>query len=128
MAEFVKDLMRHGAITCTVDTPVKEIAQIMVVNRIRCVVITDEHGAVVGIISGRSILKAWGKDLDKTTAKDILLPYTVTTTPDTPLAEAVKIMQKRRIQHLVIVSEKPPHQRVVGILAAVDLVKYMGRG
>ncbi len=127
MAEFVRDLMRHGAITCTLDTSIKEIAQIMVVNRIRCVVITDEHGAVAGIISGRSILKAWGKDLDKTTARDILLPYTVTTTPDTPLAEAVKVMQKRRIQHLVIVSEKPPHQRVVGILAAVDLVKYMGK-
>jgi predicted transcriptional regulator len=127
MAELVKDLMRHGAVTATMDTSVKEIAQIMVVNRIRCVVITDDHGTVAGIISGRSILKAWGRDLDKTTAKDILLPYTVTTTPETPLSEAVKMMQKRRIQHLVIVSEQPPHQRVVGILAAVDLVRYMGR-
>jgi CBS domain-containing protein len=127
MAELVKDLMRHGAVTCGLDTSVKEIAQIMVVNRIRYVVVTDDHGAVSGIISARSLLKAWGKDLDQTTAKDILLPYTITTTPETPLAEAIKVMQKRRIQHLVIVSEQPPHQRVVGILAAVDLVRYMGR-
>jgi CBS domain-containing protein len=127
MAELVKDLMRHGAVTCSLDTSAKEIAQIMVVNRIRYVVVTDDHGAVAGIISARSLLKAWGKDLDKTTAQDILLPYTVTTTPETPLSEAVKMMQKRRIQHLVIVSDQPPQKRVVGILAAVDLVRYMGR-
>lgn len=127
MAEFVRDLMRVGAVTCSLDTSVREIAQIMVVNRIRYVVVTDEHGSVVGIISARSLLKAWGKDLDQTLARDILLPYTVTTTPDTPLAEAVKVMQKRRIQHLVIVSEQGSHKRVVGILSAVDLVRYMAR-
>jgi len=127
MAELVKDLMRHGAVTCALDTSIKEIAQIMVVNRIRYVVVTDDHGAVAGIISARSILKAYGKDLDQTKAKDILLPYTVTTTPETPLAEAIKMMQRRRIQHLVIVSEQPPHKRVVGILAAVDVVRHMGR-
>jgi CBS domain-containing protein len=127
MAELVKDLMRHGAVTCSPDASVKEVAQIMVVNRIRYVVVTDDHGAVSGIISARSMLKAWGRDLDKTVARDILLPYTVTTTPETPLSEAIHVMQKRRIQHLVIVSEQAPHKRVVGILSAVDLVRYMGR-
>ena len=127
MAEFVKDLMRHGAVTCALDTSAKEIAQIMVVNRIRYVVVVDDHGSVAGIISARSLLKAYGKDLDQTTARDILLPYTITTTPATPLSEAIKLMQKMRIQHLVIVSDQPPNKRVVGILSAVDLVKYMGR-
>ena len=127
MAELVKDLMRHGAVTCSLDTSVKEIAQIMVVNRIRYVVTTDDHGAVTGIISARSLLKAWGQDLDKTVARDILLPYTFTTTPETPLSEAIRMMQKRRIQHLVIVSEQAPQKRVVGILSAVDLVRYMAR-
>jgi predicted transcriptional regulator len=127
MAELVRDLMRHGAVTCSLETPIKEVAQIMVMNRARYVVVTDEHNAVAGIISARSILKAWGKDLKKTKAKDILLPYTVTTTPETPLAEAIKTMQRRRIQHLVIVSERPPHKRVVGILSASDLVRHMAR-
>jgi CBS domain-containing protein len=127
MAELVRDLMRLGAVTCPLDTPVKEVAQIMVVNRIRYVVVTGEHNAVAGIISARSILKAWGKDLDKTTAEDILLPYTVATTPDTPLVDAIKMMQKRRIQHLVIVADHPIHKRVVGILSASDVVRHMAR-
>ena len=127
MAELVRDLMRHGAVTCSLETPINEVAQIMVMNRARYVVVTDEHNAVAGIISARSILKAWGKDLKKTKAKDIVLPHTVTTTPETPLAEAIKTMQRRRIQHLVIVSERPPHKRVVGILSASDLVRHMAR-
>lgn len=127
MAELVRDLMRHGTVTCASDTPVKEVAQIMVMNRIRYVVVTDEKNAIGGIISARSILKAWGKDLDKTRAKDILLPHTVTVTPDTLLSDAIKMMQKRRIQHLVVVSDRPPLKRVVGILSASDIVRYMAR-
>ena len=127
MAELVRDLMRHGTITCTLETPVREVAQIMVMNRIRYVVVTDERNAIGGIISARSILKAWGKDLDKTTAKDILLAYTVTVTPETLLTDAMKMMQRRRIQHLVVVSDRPPQKRVVGILSASDIVRYMAR-
>jgi CBS domain-containing protein len=127
MAELVRDLMRHGAVTCLADTPVREVAQIMVMNRIRYVVVTDEKNAIAGIISARSILKAWGKDLDTATAKDILLPYTVTVTQDTLLTDAIKMMQRRRIQHLVVVSERPPQKRAVGILSASDIVRYMAR-
>lgn len=127
MAEFVRDLMRHGAITCTLETPIREVAQIMVINRTRYVVVVDEHNSVAGIISARSILRAWGKDLEKTTAKDMLLPHTITTTPQTPLADAIKLMQKRRIQHLVIVSDRPPHKRVTGILSASDIVRHMAK-
>jgi len=127
MPKLVRELMRRGALTCTLDTSIKEVAQIMVVNRTRYVVVTDEHNAIAGIISARSILKAWGRDLDKTKAKDILLPHTVTTTPDTPLADAIKEMKRRRIQHLVIVSARPPHKQAVGILSASDLVVHMAR-
>jgi len=119
--------MRRGALTCALDTPIKEVAQIMVVNRTRYVVVTDESNAVAGIISARSILKAWGKDLKKTQAKDVLLPHTVPTTPDALLADAIKEMQRRRIQHLVIVSERPPHKQAVGILSASDRVVHMAR-
>jgi CBS domain-containing protein len=127
MAQLVRDLMRHGAITCDASTTVKEVAQIMVVNRIRYVVVVDEHNAVLGIISARSILKAWNKDLDKTRAGNIVLPHTVTVTPETPLADAIKLMQSRRIQHLVVLSARPPYQSVAGILSASDIVVHMAR-
>ena len=63
MEETVMHLMKRGAITCREDCTVREVAQIMVVNRIGyCVVVNEKH-EVVGIISPRSILKAYGMDL-----------------------------------------------------------------
>jgi len=125
MEETVMHFMRRGAITCTEETSIREVAQIMVVNRIRyCVVVNSAH-EVVGIISARSILKAFGKDLDKTRAKDILQPYTITIHPSSPLSEAIEIMCKKKIEHLIVVSEKPGSKAVLGILYASDLVKEM---
>ena len=90
MEETVLRLMKRGAITCSEEASVREVAQIMVVNRIRyCVVVNQKH-EVLGIISARSILRAFGRGLDSTEAKDILLPYTVTITPRSPLSEATE--------------------------------------
>ena len=119
--------MRRGALTCSEDTTIREVAQIMVVNRARyCVVVNDLH-EVSGIISARSILKAFGTDLDKTRARDILLPYTVTITPGSPLAEAIEVMAGKKIEHLVVVSERPGSKAVLGVLSAADIVAHMAR-
>jgi len=119
----VREVMHRGVITCHLQTPIKEVAQIMDANRIRSVVVTDDEGAVCGIVSLISILKAWGKDLTKITAEDILQPYTVTISPESPIEEAIKLLQKKRIEHLVIVS--PEGRRAVGILTTFDVVQHM---
>jgi len=123
--ETVLRLMKRGAITCSEEASVREVAQIMVVNRIGyCVVVNEKH-EVVGIISPRSILKAFGMDLDSTKAKEILLPYTITITPRSPLSEAIKLMNKKRIDHLIVVSDRPGSKAVYGILHGEDLVRVM---
>jgi len=123
--ETVVRLMKRGAITCTEDTSVREVAQIMVMNRIRyCVVVNQKH-EVLGIISARSILKAFGRDLDGTKAKDILLPYTITITSRSLLSEAVDLMARKRIEHLIVVSDRPDSKVVYGLLHGEDLVPFM---
>jgi len=126
MEHKVMKLMRRGAITCTQDTSIQEVAQIMVVNKIRYCVVVDEKHEVKGIISARSMLRAFGKDLEKTRAKDILLPYSVTITPNSLLKEAADLMSKKRIGHLIVVSDRPGSGRVIlGLLHAEDVVANM---
>jgi len=126
MEHKVMKLMRRGAITCTQETSIQEVAQIMVVNKIRYCVVVDERHEVKGIISARSMLRAFGKDLEKTRAKDILLPYTVTITPNSLLKEAADLMSKKRIGHLIVVSDRPGSGRVIlGLLHAEDVVARM---
>ena len=125
MKETVMQLMRRGAITCSPRTTIREVSQIMVVNRSHyCVVVSDSHD-VESIISARSILKAYGRELDSTTAADILLPHTYTITPRSSLREAMALMVRKRIEHLVVVSDRADSKAVLGILFAVDIVRDM---
>jgi predicted transcriptional regulator len=125
MEEKVLRLMRKGAITCGEETSIREVAQIMVVNSTHyCVVINHNH-EVIGIISSRSILKAFDRDLEQTRARDILVPYTFTITPSTPLREAIQLMDKRKIEHLIVVSDRPGSKAILGLLHVEDIVDRM---
>ncbi len=125
MAEEVKHFMRRGAITCTEDTSVTEVAQIMFVNRVRyCVVVNRQH-EVMGIISADSILRAYGRDFGTTRAKDILYPYSLVTTPSTPLKEAIGLMCGKKVEHLIVVSDRPGSKAVIGILSSRDIIRKM---
>jgi predicted transcriptional regulator len=125
MEEKVLRLMRKGAITCGEETSIREVAQIMVVNSTHyCVVINHNH-EVIGIISSRSILKAFDRDLEQTRARDILVPYTFTITPSTPLKEAIQLMDKRKIEHLIVVSDRPGSKAILGLLHVEDIVDRM---
>ncbi len=126
MEEKVVRLMRKGAITCGEEASIRQVAQIMAVHSEHyCVVINHNH-EVLGIISARSILKAFGKDLDRTTAGDILLPHTLTITINTPLKEAIRLMDRRKIEHLIVVSDRPGGKAVLGMLHVEDIIKNMG--
>jgi predicted transcriptional regulator len=127
MTDKAKDLMRRGAITCNEDMSVRSVAQIMVVNRLRYTVVINKQCELKGIISADSILRAYDKDIDSLRAKDILETYTFTTTPATPLQEAIALMKKRKIEHLIVVGDPPRDRSVLGILHASDIVRSMAQ-
>lgn len=113
--------------TCNEDMNVRSVAQIMVVNRLRYCVVINKQCEVKGIISADSILRAYDKDIDTVSAKDILDPYSFTTTPDTLLSEAIALMTKKKIEHLIILGNPPRSRFVLGILHASDIVRSMAR-
>ena len=127
MEERVVQLMRKGAITCGEGASVRQVAQVMAVNATHyCVVVNRSH-EIVGIISSRSILKAFGMDQDRTRAADILSPRTVTVTMNTPLRDAIHLMDRRKIEHLVVVSDRPGMRAVLGMLHVEDIIDRMAR-
>jgi CBS domain-containing protein len=127
MDKKVMNLMRKGAITCGETTSIREVAQIMVVNGTRYCVVTNGNHQVRGIISTRSILRAFGKDLDQIKAKDILLPYTIAVTPNSSLKEAVALMGRKKIEHVIVVSDRPDNKAVFGLLHIEDIVTDMAK-
>ena len=123
--EYVRRLMRTGAITCGTSASIREVAQILAVNSSHYCVVTNQSHEVLGIISARSILRAFDKDLDKTTAQDILLPHTFTITPNCTLREAIRLMDGRKIEHLIVTSGRGGSKAVVGLLHIEDIIAKM---
>ena len=126
--ERVAQCMRRGAITCSEETSLRFVAQIMVVNRIRyCAVVSEDH-EVMGLISADNILNAFGRDFDQTAVKEILSRDTiVTVTLGTPIEEAVSLMAKKGIEHLVVVSDRAGSRAVIGMVYASDIAAKMAR-
>ena len=127
MEEIVRRLMRTGSITCSASDSVRKVAQILAVNSTHYCVVTNQSHEVLGIISARSILRAFGKDLDKTTAQDILLPHTFTITPNSTLREAIRLMDRRKIEHLIVTSDREGSKAVVGLLHIEDIIAKMAQ-
>ncbi len=125
--ENVRRLMRAGAITCGASASIREVAQILAVNSSHYCVVTNQSHEVLGIISARSILRAFDRDLDKTTAQDILFPHTFTITPNSTLKEAIRLMDRRKIEHLIVTSDREGSGAVVGLLHVEDIIAKMAR-
>jgi CBS domain-containing protein len=126
--ERVAQFLRRGAITCSEETSLIFVAQIMVVNRIRyCVVINKNH-EVQGLISADSMINAFDKEFSRRTAGDIVSrDALVTVTSSTPLGEAIDLMAKNRVEHIIVVSDRPGSRAVIGIIAARDIIAGMAR-
>jgi len=123
--KLVRDVMRRGVITCYTCTPLREVARIMVQNDIREVVVLGDKAQVNGVISDYLLVrKAYGRDLDKMVAEDILLPYIVTISPEAPLTEAIQLMQAKKIRNLIIVTDEW-ERRPVGIISCTDIIMEM---
>jgi predicted transcriptional regulator len=100
----------------------------MVVNRIRyCVVINKNH-EVHGLISSDQMINAFDTEFGRRKASDIVSRDDfATVTLSTPLREAIDLMAKKRVEHIIVVSDRPGSKAVIGIITASDIVAGMAR-
>jgi CBS domain-containing protein len=106
---------------------------VMRLGRIRHLPIVDSDGSLAGIVSQRDLfhsglLKALGYGshaqhhvLDMLVVKEAMRTEVITTTPDTPLVEAAKIMMEKKIGSLVVMDAG----KIVGILTEGDFVRLV---
>jgi len=84
----------------------------------------------MGIISNMDILKVIGNEnWEKLLAESIMTSNMETAKPTSTIGDAAKIMRKKHIHRLLILSEDGvgASQRPIGILSASDIVKEVAR-
>lgn len=119
----VRDLMHHGIISCTPDDTVGTVAKVMVDKEIHAVVVMDEQGQAVGVVSQTDmVLARQGRTPDEARAmqaRAIMTPGCATCDADMLLSDAVSLMTGRRMHRLVVTENDRP----VGVISMTDVVR-----
>jgi CBS domain-containing protein len=139
----VRDVMALSPVTVQPATPLKDVAELLVDNRISGVPVVDDAGAVLGVVSEADLLiKEQGPEairhrrlarilgestesrsqlakLAAITAGEAMTAPAVTIGPDRPISEAAAMMTAQNVNRLPVVDGG----RLVGIVTRADLVR-----
>ncbi|HEY7653201.1 MAG TPA: CBS domain-containing protein [Methylomirabilota bacterium] len=131
----IRELMTGGLIAVRPETPVLEARDLMVKERIRHLLVTDEGGALVGIVTDRDIrlnlpsratsLSVWEINhlLTKLTVAEVMTRSVITIGPDRPARDGAQLMLDHKIGALPVVEDG----HLVGIITETDIVRAFVR-
>jgi CBS domain-containing protein len=116
----VKDAMHKGVEWVAPDTPVGEIARRMRDKDIGAVPV-GENDRLVGMVTDRDIAcraVAAGRDVSKTSARDVMTKGIVYCRDTEDLDDALRIMEQKKLRRLPVIDE---NKRMVGMLSLGDI-------
>lgn len=109
----VKEIMKAPVFFASLDTPVADVAQLLVQHKISAVPVLDAGGTVVGLISEHDLIARTGP-----TATDVMSHGVVSVTEDTDVDDVRHLLIDRRIRRVPVMSDG----QIVGIVSRADLV------
>ncbi len=113
--------MKKDLVQVAPETSVRKCAEVMAAEHVSSAVIT-KNGKLLGIITEKDLARkivAKGIDADKIMAKEIMTTDLVTVAPQTSLYDAMLKLNKNKITHLPVISNKV----VVGIITSMDILR-----
>jgi len=113
----------RDVVTTQPDRTSSEVAQILAAKNIGAVVVVDDQGSVIGILSERDIVHAVAKRGTAVFNDAVALHMTtevITTSDDESVHAAMEKMTNERSRHLPVIKD----ERLVGLVSIGDMVKH----
>lgn len=111
----------QGVITIQPQQTLKSAAQILAEKNIGALVVVDDGGQLVGILSERDIIRRAGESDDVLAAVvgDVMTPNPVVGSPDDDMMSVASTMTDGRFRHLPILADGA----LIGIISIGDILK-----
>ncbi len=124
LAEFksAEKVMSRNIVTVDVGDTLADAISLMSRHRYSCVLVTREQ-TPHGILTERDVVRLAQivDDIDTTLVGGVAQTPLITIPPDTTLPDAIKLMDSRKIRHLVVTQ----HEQLLGLVTRHDLVKTL---
>jgi CBS domain-containing protein len=127
----VADAMHPGVLTCSPETPLREVARMMATHHVHCVVVRGVPGRgrspAWGLVSDIDLVTAVTRgDLEEPTAGELASTDSLTVSADDPLDRAAQLMAEHRATHLIALT--PASGEPAGVLSTLDLAGIVAWG
>ena len=137
-----QDIMNKNIISAAPDTTVDQLVKLMMKHHISALPIVDENGAISGLVSEGDLMrrvegaqappKSWwlslfaGNKYSVTDfiklrgrhAREIMTRKVITVTPDTPVGQIARLLERERIKRVPVVE----NSNLVGIVSRANLL------
>jgi CBS domain-containing protein len=141
---MVADVMTHGAVSATADTPYRDLVDMLEMRSVNAVPIVDSFERVIGLVSASDLLHkiefAGGVDPPRifegrqhrrdrrkaagSVAEELMSSPAVTVSKRTSVAEAARVMEEAGVRRLPVVDDLG---RLIGMVTNRDLLKVFLR-
>ncbi|HOK27579.1 MAG TPA: CBS domain-containing protein [Methanomassiliicoccaceae archaeon] len=123
MVALVKDYMIRKREIVSPDDSVQSAIELMVENDQGSVIVTDADDKVVGIFTERDVLRRYLTSQDKflyLKVSELMSSPVTTVTPDTTIADALALMNKKNVRRLPVVDE---NGRMIGFISWMEMFR-----
>lgn len=96
---LVRDLMTVGVQTCPPETPVADVARLLLDKNLEALVVLDDEGYAAGVIGQDELARAYARSsLDGLVAEDVMREGVPQVPPDIPLTAAAQLMADQGVR------------------------------
>ena len=131
MTDTVRDLMRKKIETIKESASVQEAANKMKEKNVSSLVVVDENGRPLGLITERDLVrKICIRDVytSKVINKDIMSSPLITVKSKSLSSEAVDIMLQNNVRHLLVIDNESSEDvnKPIGMITPLDFTRSQG--
>ncbi len=123
----VREIMSQDVACCTPDTPLQEVAQMMVDRDCGSIPVVDDLDSrkLLGLVTDRDItirLVAQGMNPVDRTARDCMSKPVISVNLDATIEEAIKTLEEYQLRRLPVIDTS--NGACCGLIAQADLARY----